>query len=55
MELALKQLRDATQAYDLVALELALRDAVPEFNPVESAPGHDAVVVAFPGRRAHQG
>jgi len=28
---------------------------VPEFNPVESAPDHKAVVVVFPGRRAHQG
>ena len=55
MDLALKQLREATQAYDLGALELALRDAVPEFNPVESAPDHKAVVVVFPGRRAHQG
>ena len=54
MELALKQLREATQAYDLVALERALRDAVPEFKPVESVPEHSATVVEFPGRRVQQ-
>ena len=54
MELALKQLREATQAYDLVALERALRDAVPEFKPVESVPDHSATVVEFPGRRVQQ-
>ena len=54
MEQALKQLRDAAQAYDLVALERALRDAVPEFSPIESVPDRSAVVVEFPARRVQQ-
>ena len=54
MEQALKQLRDAAQAYDLVALERALRDAVPEFSPIESVPDRSAIVVEFPARRVQQ-
>lgn len=54
MELALKQLREATAAYDLEGIAQALREAVPEFNPLASEPDHSAIVVEFPGRRARQ-
>ena len=51
----LRILRDGVRAYDLVALEMALRSAVPEFHPMDDAGvRHDATVVAFPARRARQ-
>jgi FlaA1/EpsC-like NDP-sugar epimerase len=55
IEHAMRQLRDASSAYDLEKLAHALREAVPEFNPLASEPDRSATVVAFPGRRARQG
>ncbi len=55
VDASLQELRDGVRAYDLVALELALRSAVPEFHPMDDAGvRHDATVVAFPARRARQ-
>jgi FlaA1/EpsC-like NDP-sugar epimerase len=53
IELAVKALREASDAYDLERLAAALRDAVPEFNPAsDDEPVRDATVVAFPARRS---
>ncbi|ODU36891.1 MAG: multidrug MFS transporter [Lysobacteraceae bacterium SCN 69-48] len=50
---ALERLWASVRSYDLEALAHALRDAVPEFSPVEDASGpRPATVVVFPGRRA---
>ena len=51
IELAVKALREASDAYDLERLAAALRDAVPEFNPArDDEPARNATVVAFPAR-----
>ena len=53
MALALEGLWAGVRAYDLDALAHALREAVPEFSPVEEEIGaRQATVVVFPGRRA---
>ena len=50
---ALERLWAGVRAYDLDALAHALREAVPEFNPVdEEANIRPATVVLFPDRRA---
>ena len=50
---ALERLWAGVRAYDLEALAHALREAVPEFTPVEDETGNrPATVVVFPGRRA---
>lgn len=50
---ALERLWAGVRAYDLDALAHALREAVPEFNPVEDEAGsRPATVVVFPGRRS---
>lgn len=49
---ALERLWAGVRAYDLEALAHALRDAVPEFNPVDEEAGvRPATIVVFPGRR----
>ncbi len=54
MALALERLWAGVRAYDLDALAHALREAVPEFTPVdEGTAAHQATVVVFPGRRAN--
>ncbi len=51
IEISVKDLRDASDAYDLEWLAAALRDAVPEFNPVsDDEPARNTTVVAFPAR-----
>ena len=50
---ALERLWAGVRTYDLEALAHALREAVPEFTPVEDETGNrPATVVVFPGRRA---
>jgi FlaA1/EpsC-like NDP-sugar epimerase len=58
IEVALQQLRDATQRYDQVSLGIVLREIVPEFQPVGAhggaiGPGA-ATVVAFPSRSSRK-
>jgi len=50
------RMRDAVARYDVEELAALLREAVPEFVPIDSAPaGHDsATVVAFPARTARK-
>lgn len=52
---AVRRMRDACERYDLQDLARLLRDAVPEFEPLdaERAPAH-ATVVAFPARNARK-
>ena len=53
MEQQFFEAAQSVRSYDLEALAHALRDAVPEFSPVEDASGpRPATVVVFPGRRA---
>ena len=55
IEVAVKALREASDAYDLQSLATVLRDAVPEFNPVsDDEPARDTTVVAFPARHTRK-
>ncbi len=54
---ALTRMRDASIRYDLDALALMLREAVPEFMPMSTGSdshAHAATVVAFPARNARR-
>lgn len=55
IDAALTRLQDATARYDLDALAQALREAVPEFQPIDAlAAAASATVVAFPARTARK-
>ncbi len=54
VEPALQALRDAVAAYELEQIAIALRTAVPEFNPANDEAARAAIVVAFPARKARQ-
>jgi FlaA1/EpsC-like NDP-sugar epimerase len=51
---ALAQLRDACLRYDLDAMSTLLREAVPEFAPMDHVERAIATVVAFPARNARK-
>lgn len=50
-----ERMRDAVARYDLEELSLVLREAVPEFRPMdETRPQPEGTVVAFPARHARK-
>lgn len=51
---ALARMRDACSRYDLDALAMLLREAVPEFAPMDRGTPAVATVVAFPARNARK-
>ena len=51
---ALARLRDACARYDVESLSTLLREAVPEFAPVDNGEPATATVVAFPARNARR-
>ena len=53
---ALSKLSDGVARYDLELLAASLREAVPEFAPLQSRSNHNggATIVAFPPRHARQ-
>lgn len=55
IDAALTRLQDASARYDLDALAQALREAVPEFQPIDAPmAAASATVVAFPARTARK-
>jgi FlaA1/EpsC-like NDP-sugar epimerase len=54
LEGALAQLRDACLRYDLDGMSTLLREAVPEFAPMDNVQPAIATVVAFPARNARK-
>jgi len=56
LAVALAKLADGVERYDLELLAASLREAVPEFAPLQSRSAHNegATIVAFPPRHARQ-